>query len=302
MANRGLGRGLNSLIPQNQGQKTGQQDTGRSGGRQAQTAAGAGSAASGNRVLTVNAGDIEINSRQPRKKFTDHQLDELAGSIKTYGILQPLVIKKSQGNAKYELVAGERRLRAAKKAGLKTVPALLREVNDQEKLEMALIENIQRENLNPVEMAAAYKQLMEEFSLTQEKVAKQLGKPRPSIANTLRLLNLPDEIQLALIDGRLTEGHAKYLIGLDSEAKQMKLFRRIMHNNLSVQDASKEAKRMGGTKSSRKPVNYQDNDKEFALREFFGTKAEIRRKSKGGEVVIKFFSDDELDEIIKKVK
>lgn len=299
MAKSGLGRGLNSLIPQ-------KQDTSASPQASGSIEDGAAAKESGvpgtNRVTTVNIADIEINRLQPRKKFTDHHLDELANSIKTYGILQPLIIKKSKEKSKYELIAGERRLRAAKKAGLKTVPVLLREVNDQEKLELALIENIQRENLNPLEMAAAYKQLMDDFGMTQEKVSQQLGKPRSSIANTLRLLTLPEEIQLALMDGRLSEGHAKYLVGLDTEAKQMKLFRKIMHNSLSVQDANREAKRMGGTKSARKKTNYVDADKEFALREFFGTKVEIKKKKRGGEIVVKFYSDDELNEIVKKVK
>jgi ParB family chromosome partitioning protein len=297
MAKSGLGRGLNSLIPQKSDVKTG-----TIGSVQANNSSLPGSASPANRIISVNTADIEVNSRQPRKKFTDHQLDDLAKSIKTFGILQPLVVKRSEEKGRYELIAGERRLRAAKKAGLKAVPVQVRDVTDQQKLEIALIENIQRENLNPIEMAAAYKQLMEEFDLTQEKVASQLGKPRSSVANTLRLLGLPEEIQLALIDGRLSEGHAKYLIGLDTEAKQMKLFRQIMHNNLSVQDVNREAKRMGGTKSARKKTNYQDADKEFAFREFFGTKIEVRRKGKGGEIAIKFYSDDELAELTKKIK
>ena len=162
MAKSGLGRGLNSLIPQKEENKTSQMGSSDKESKPTRPDDPVGT----NRVITVNVTDIDINSLQPRKKFTDHHLDELAGSIKVYGILQPLVVKRSEGKTKYELIAGERRLRAAKKAGLKTVPALLREVNDQEKLEMALIENIQRENLNPIEMAAAYRQLMDDFEMT----------------------------------------------------------------------------------------------------------------------------------------
>ena len=151
-------------------------------------------------------------------------------------------------------------------------------------------------------MAAGYRRLMDEFNLTQEEVAKKVSKSRPSVANTLRLLNLPEEIQLALIEGKITEGHAKYLLGIEGEEKQMNLFRKIVHNNLTVKDTNTEARRMGGTKAARIQINYADKDKEFALRQFFGTKVEIKRKGKGGQIILEFFSEDELNNIISKVK
>ena len=252
------------------------------------------------RVLQVPVELIDINPMQPRLKFSDHRIDELVESIKKYGVIQPLI--GTRKGERYELIAGERRLRSSKKAGLKTVPMVIRDVKEQEKLEVALIENLQREDLNPVETAIAYKRLIDEFNLTQEDVAKHVGKSRSSVTNTLRMLNLPEEVRLALIDGKITEGHAKYLIGIDSEEKQMVLFRKILHNNLSVRDTSQESRRMGGTKAARIKINYEDKDKEFALREFFGTKVEIKRKGQGGKSIVDFYSNDELGGIMGKVK
>lgn len=252
------------------------------------------------RVLQIEVEKIKVNPFQPRKHFEDGDLNDLIESIKEYGIVQPLIVSQSANG--FELIAGERRLRAAKKLNLGKVPVIVRDANEQEKLEIALIENIQREQLNPIETAAGYRRLMDEFNLTQEETAKKVSKSRPSVANTLRLLNLPQEIQLALIDEKITEGHAKYLLGIEGEEKQMNLFRKILHNNLSVKDTNNEARRMGGTKAARIKINYADKDKEFALRQFFGTKVEVKRKGKGGQIVIEFFSEEELNGIIEKVK
>jgi ParB family chromosome partitioning protein len=290
MSNSGLGRGLSSLIPPSR-------------------SSSAGSAKKINinspgdekdKIWQVSPEEIKVNPLQPRQTFTDYQMEELIDSIREYGIIQPLIVSKK--GESYELIAGERRLRAAKALGLEKIPIIIRAAEKQEKLEVSLIENIQRENLNPIELALAYRRLIDEFNLTQEEVARRVGKSRPSITNMLRLLNLPEEIQLALIGGKITEGHAKYLIGLDSEAKQMTLFKKILRSNLSVQDANKEARRMGGTKKARIKINYTDKDKEFALREFFGTRVEIKRKGKGGQIIIDFYSDEELGEIVGKVK
>lgn len=290
---QGLGRGLSSLIPQ----KTQQSNvvTADSGSDLVVSEENVK-----DKILQVEVEKIAVNPMQPRQKFTDSQLEELVKSIKDHGIIQPLIV--SRDNDKYELIAGERRLRSAKIVGLKKVPVIVRDARTREKLELALIENIQREDLNPIDLAVAYKKLVDEFGLTQEEVAKQVGKSRPSVTNALRLLNLPEEIKLAIIDGRITEGHAKYLAGLDNEEKQMSLFRRILHNKLSVSDTNQEAKRMGGTKSARIKINYADKPREFAFREFFGAKAEIKRKGRGGQIVIDFYSDDELEEIVNKIK
>lgn len=252
------------------------------------------------KVLHLELAQIKVNPFQPRKHFGDGDLEELINSIKEFGIVQPLIVSQTKDG--FELIAGERRLRAATKLGLPNVPVIVRDANEQEKLEIALIENIQREQLNPIDTAAGYRRLMDEFNLTQEEVAKKVSKSRPAIANTLRLLNLPDEIQAALVEGKITEGHAKYLLGIEGGEKQLNLFRKILHNNLTVKDTNTEARRMGGTKAARIQINYADKDKEFAFRQFFGTKVEIRRKGKGGQIIIEFFSEDELIGLVNKVK
>jgi ParB family chromosome partitioning protein len=284
-----LGRGLGSLIPNKQGQEIPVRKEGASVPSD-----------DVDKVLHVPIASVDVNPHQPRRQFTEENLKELVESIKEFGVIQPLVVSKNGDD--FELIAGERRLRAAKAAGLNDVPVIIRDAGEQEKLEVALIENIQRENLNPIDLANGYQRLINEFNLTQEEVSKRVGKARSSVTNTLRLLRLPEEIQLALMEGKILEGHAKYLTGLDSEEKQMLLFRKITHNNLTIQDTNKEVRRMGGTKAARIKINYEDKDKEFALREFFGAKVEIKRKGKGGQVIMDFYSDDELGEIIDKVK
>jgi ParB family transcriptional regulator, chromosome partitioning protein len=300
MPNNGLGRGLGSLIPQKQN-KPASSDLEKARLDENAGKSSADNSQLGESIRQIPPEKIKVNPFQPRTKFTDVNLDELAGSIKKHGIIQPLVVTVDK-NGDYELVAGERRLRASKQAGLKSVPVIIKKLDDKKKLELALIENLQREDLNPIDAAAAYQRLIKEFDLTQEEVAEQVGKSRSGIANALRMLGLPEEIKLALIDGRLSSGHAKYLLGLDTEAKQMNLFRKIIHNDLSVADTNKESRKMGGTKSARIKINYEDKDKEFAFREFFGAKTEIKRKGKGGQVVLEFYSEEELGEMIKKIR
>ncbi len=291
MAN-GLGRGLSSLIPQ----KVNKAAMTPSG----EAVVSVVSESDKGRVLQIDPAIISVNPLQPRRNFNEHEIGELAGSIKQYGIIQPLIVTQKNGN--YELIAGERRLRAAKSLSLRAVPVIIRQADEQEKLELALVENLQREDLNAIEAALAYRKLIDEFNLSQDELAARVGKSRPVITNTLRFLNLPEEIQAALVDGRLTEGHAKLIAGLDSETKQLALYKKILLNKMTVDDAYKETKAMGGTKMARVKINYADKDKEFALRQFFGTKAEVRRKGKGGEIIIYFYSDEELGGIINKIK
>ena len=271
MTNQGLGRGLSSLIPQkvNKVNNSINED---------KIIVNTTSNDERGRVLELAPDIIKVNSLQPRKTFSDFNLDELKESIKEYGVIQPLIVTNRGGQ--YELIAGERRLRASKAIGLKTVPVVIRKVDEQEKLGVALVENLQRQDLNSIEMALAYQKLMDEFNLSTEDVAKKVGKARASISNTIRMLNLPDEIQAAMIEGRIGEGHAKYLLGIESFEKQMTLFRKILNNNLTVSDTSKEARHLGGTKHAKIKINYKDKDKEFAFREFFGTKVEVRRNKK----------------------
>lgn len=288
----GLGRGLGSLIPQ----KVKKIPVSLTGEAVVEVI----TEADKSRIFNVSLDKIKVNPFQPRKNFAEKEMQELVESIRQYGIIQPLIVTKK--NNDYELIAGERRLRAAKTLRLASAPVIIRQADEQEKLELALIENLQRENLNPIEMAIAYRKLIDEFNLNQEEVALRVGKSRSVITNTLRLLNLPEDIQQALTQGKISEGHARLIVGLDNEAKQSILFKKILHNNLTVKDTSLETQHMGGTKHARIKINYADKDKEFAFREFFSTRVEIRRKHKGGQIIIDFYGNEELGEMVEKLK
>jgi len=241
--------------------------------------------------------EVQPNPFQPRKTFSDEQLQELVDSIREKGILQPLLVRrKSDG---YELIAGERRWRAAQRAGLREIPILVREVSDSEMLELSLIENIQRENLNPIEEAEAYKRLMEQFHLTQEEISKKVGKDRTTIANTVRLLRLPPEIKLSLAEGKITMGHARAFLSLDGADKQKLLWKRLLAGGLSVRQTESLVKRLR-TRSSPAPrrSNSEWTTLIDELQRALGTKVRIVGKRKGGKIEIDFFSPDELDRII----
>ncbi len=285
-----LGRGLSSLIPK----KTVEKDSSNEDNKVLKVLSDK------DRIFHIDPSLIEVNPYQPRHNFSDISLQELVDSIKEHGIMQPLVVtRKGKG---YELIAGERRLRSAKLAKLTVVPVIIREASQQKKLELALIENLQRQNLDAIETARAYERLMNEFNLSQEATAKRVGKARSSVANILRLLELPEEIQRALSSGRISEAHAKYLLGISEKTKQLILFKKILHQNLSVSQTHEETKRLGGTKAAQIKPNYADGDKEKKLRAFFGTKAKIMRAKKGGRVILDFYSDGELDNIIEKIE
>jgi ParB family transcriptional regulator, chromosome partitioning protein len=286
---QGLGRGLSSLIPKKVNNYT-DFNVG-SGDNLVLEKAG---------VLMVDPFKIKPNPRQPRHDFNEDALRDLMDSISEHGIIQPLVVSKS-GDA-YELIAGERRLRSSQALKLKEVPVLIREVSDQKKLELALVENIQRENLNPIEMAIAYNQLLSEFNLTQEQISKQVGQPRSSIANTLRMLHLPEEMQRALSSGRITEAHAKYLLGISDPKKQWQVFKDIVRHNLTVKDTDAMIKRLGGTKSAKVHMDVRDEERLETIRQFFGNKSEIRRKIHGGQIIINFNNDEELDGMLSKLR
>ena len=284
-----LGRGLDSLIPKKTLNESSINET-----KPAQAVL-----SDADRVFHVDPDRIVMNPYQPRHNFSEISLQELIDSIREHGILQPLVVTRQGDN--YELIAGERRWRSAKALGLKEVPVIIREASEQKKLELALIENVQRQDLDLIETARAYRRLMDEFNLTQEETAKKAGKARSTVANTLRLLDLPEEIQRALSSGRISEAHAKYLLGIASPGQQMVLFRKIVNQNLTVAQTGEETKRLGGTKAAQITVNYADQDKEAQLRSFFGTKARIIRSRRGGRVVLDFYSEEELDNILDKI-
>ena len=289
---QGLGRGLGSLIPKKT--VTYGQNPFKAEPSEEETVV----LNDGDRILKISPDRIVINPQQPRTYFSENALNDLAESIKQHGIIQPLIVTKKGDN--YELIAGERRWRSAKLIGLKEVPVIVREEKEQKKLEIALIENLQRENLNPLETARAYKRLMDEFNITQEEAAKKVGKARSSVANALRLLTLLPEIQEALASGKISEAHAKYLLGLENPEKQLNMLKKILRQNLTVAETDKEIKRLTGGKEKLEK-DYFDRAQENELGEFLGTKVELKRQGKGGKIVIDFYSEEELITILKKI-
>lgn len=255
--------------------------------------------------LFLKVSMIEPNKEQPRKKFDEDQLKELADSMKQYGVLQPLLVQK-KGNF-YEIIAGERRWRAAKLAGLKEVPAVIREYDEQQKMEIALIENVQREDLNPIEEAMAYKRLMEEFHLKQEEIADRVSKNRTTITNSMRLLKLAEEVQKMLVEGVLSSGHARALLGLEDKKAQVMMAEKILAEGLSVRDVERLVKSFGKTKKKKEKesdaVTLAFQHMEEKMKAIMGTKVSINRKDKNkGRIEIEYYSPAELERIIELIE
>ncbi|QQR77579.1 MAG: ParB/RepB/Spo0J family partition protein [Candidatus Moraniibacteriota bacterium] len=251
-------------------------------------------------ALSVPIGNVVPNPHQPRIQFSEEKLMELAQSIKEHGILQPLIVTRVGSN--FELIAGERRLQAAKIVGLTEVPVMIREAEDQEKFELAIIENIQRHDLNPIEESRAYERLSKEFQLSQEAIAKKMGRSRSAIANTMRLLQLPIDIQRAVADETISEGHAKALLSIDNPEKQRALFDLIVQQGLTVREAEMKSRNV----STRPPRKSASKDpeieaRESALSEIFGTKVRIAKTNAGGMIRIDYFSDEEFRNIFSKL-
>ena len=285
MNRKALGKGINALIPDFE---IGVPEPGVSG-KQGVTQT---------RELLID--EISPNRFQPRKYFDDDKLEELVTSIRENGILQPVVVQKSETG--YELVAGERRWRASKKAGLKKIPAMIREVSDTKALELAIIENIHRQDLNPIEEAEAYKRLAEDFSLTQEMIAEKVGKSRAAVANILRLLNLSRNIQENLISGKLSMGHARALLGLDNTGQMQAMCQEILKQGLTVRQTESKVNRLKKPEilklaSSMKKKNIFIRDLEKELERKLGTKVEVSPKKTGGKLVVSYYSDDDLERI-----
>ena len=281
MSKQPLGRGLSSLIPQKIKKSNLKDSSG---------------------ILLIETTKISSGSHQPRKSIDKSRLNELAFSIKEHGILQPLVVTKTEDN--YEVIAGHRRLEAAKLINLKKVPVIIHRASNLQKLEMSLVENIQRDNLNPIEEAQAYKRLASEFNLTQNEIAEQTGKSRASIANCLRLLTLPIEIQKGIIQGKITEGHSRAILVLKNPEKQRALYEMIIKNNLTVREAEEKAKfyQKGASnkKTSVKKIDPEIREIEDKLSETLGTKVSIKKKGRNGKITIEFYSREELEEIISR--
>jgi ParB family chromosome partitioning protein len=277
-----LGRGLGSLIP-----SVGSKNT--------------PAATTDHRVHHVPLSELRTNPRQPRTSIERGSLDDLITSIRQHGILQPLVVTPGKSGG-YELIAGERRFQAAKILGLATIPVIIRKATEQQQLELALVENLQRRDLNPMEEAAAYQKLIDEFNLTQERIAQRVGKSRSHIANTLRLLNLPPEVKNAILEAKITEGHAKVLLSLDTPAEQRALLERIIAHGLSVRAG--EALVGSRRKSQKRRATHVDPNLrayEDALQRALGTKVSIERRGSRGTIRIEFYSREELTALLTQL-
>lgn len=274
----GLGRGLGSLLPTTPG------------------------------VEEVDLDLIAVNPRQPRAAFAEEPLAELAESVREHGILQPLVVSRRQtagGATSYQLIAGERRLRAARAAGLARVPVVVRESTPQGLLELALVENIQRADLNALEEAAAYRHLIDEFAMTQEAVAGRVGKSRAAVANALRLLGLPEPVRASLAAGEISEGHARALLGLPDEATRLDLWREVVARGLSVRQTEELVRRAReAAPATEKPPRATDPalaHLEERLQTSLGTQVRLERSRNGGRIVIRFYGDEDLDALIERL-
>lgn len=294
MSSKGLGKGLDSMIPPKRTARAQAQDS----------AANKNANKSGEVILKIN--DVEPNKNQPRRTFNEDSLIELSESIKQHGIVQPLVVAKQKDY--YEIIAGERRWRAAKIAGLKEVPVIIKDYSPQEIMEVALIENIQREDLNPIEEAKAYKNLIDEYNLKQDQVAEKVSKSRTAVTNALRLLKLDDRVQEMLINENISSGHARALLGLDDAEKQYNIATQIFDEKLSVRETEKLVKQINRPEQPPKPKKELKNDFvyrdiEEKLKEKIGTKVKINRKTEDkGKIEIEYYSPEELEKILAYFK
>ena len=295
MAKTGLGRGLGALLGGQKPPETAEAPT------DSQAAA---ETVPANAVQQVSIDSVQPCPSQPRKEFERQPLEELAASIEVNGILQPLVARKT-GKGQLELIAGERRWRAAQIAGLETVPVIVREASDSQVLELALVENLQREDLNPVEEAQGYALLMEAFDLTQEATAQRVGKSRAAVANAVRLLNLPEALQTHLRQGRLSVGHAKVILGLDEAQQQTLVANRVIKESLSVRETEDLVDELQGGSTGKTPPQRTPQTRgvhvtslENRLKEKLGTKVSLTYREGKGALTIKYFSDDDLERIL----
>jgi len=250
-------------------------------------------------IISIDITRIIPGEQQPRRVFRDAALRDLAASIKEKGVLQPVIVTRT-GDGTFRLIAGERRWRASGLAGLKKIPAIIKDVASADSLEIALIENIQREDLNPVETADAFHRLMQDFKLTQEELSAKVGKDRATVANYLRLLKLPEEIRTFISDGSLSMGHAKAILSIEGKANQLEAARRVIHKGLSVRETESFAKKVagGGKKTAHPKKDAQIASLEEKLIRHLGTKVRILHKGKKGRIEIEYYSLDELDRLL----
>ena len=278
----GLGKGLNALIPEDALNDDKEEKV-------------------ENRTNLIDINLIKSNDEQPRKVFDSEKIMELAESIKHNGIIQPIVLKKDESG--FIIVAGERRWRAAKLIGLKEVPAIVMDLTEKQVLEISLIENIQRQDLNPIEEALAYRKLIGEFEITQEELSKRLGKSRTAITNTMRLLNLSEDVQQYLIDGVISEGHGRVLIGITDSKLQYELAQKVIDDKLSVRDLEKVIKNIKNDSGKKEKVSKEVNNPYYKditerLQNYFGTKVKINDKRNKGKIEIGYYSEEDVQRVV----
>lgn len=291
VSKKGLGKGLDSLIPTIDSDELNAKSSRKS----------KENSSSKDGVINIKINSVEPNRNQPRKSFDEDALAELSDSIKQFGIIQPLVVQKR--NDYYEIIAGERRWRAAKQAGLKEVPVVIKDYTEQEIVEIALIENIQREDLNPIEEAQAYKRLLTEFNLKQDQVAERVSKSRTAVTNSMRLLKLSDEVQQMVIEELISSGHARTLIAIEDKDLQLQLATRIMDEKLSVRETEKLIKSIINAKpvKEKEPIEnaFIYEDIENKIKEIVGTKVKVNHKANGkGKIEIEYYSNKELERLL----
>jgi ParB family chromosome partitioning protein len=294
MPKRGLGRGFDSLIPtqivEDEFDVTAKTDA-------------EGKRTSSDTVHELDPELIDPNPHQPRQHFDEQALEALAASIRVHGILQPLVVTRA--GSRYELIAGERRLRAAKRAGLEAVPVIVRSFDEQEKLELALIENIQRAELNPLEVATAYRKLIDQFNLSLSDISERVGRDRSTVSNTMRLLNLPIEAKRALVEEEITEGHARVILSVVEPEKQLEMLGLITKNGWTVRQAEEYARGLKGKRGSHMKAKARIaavNQLTMDLGEILGTKVTQQHTAKGGKLIIEYYSEEELQRIYQAIR
>lgn len=278
---KSLGKGLDALIPTEQE-----------------------APAAGETVRELDIDSIRPNPRQPRRDFDPDQLQALANSIAEHGVLQPLVVAGSIEDVPAILIAGQRRLEAAKLAGLATVPVVFREANEQQLLELALIENLQREDLNAIEAALGYQQLADDFDLSHEQIAERVGKSRSAVTNTVRLLNLSQTVQDAIVDGKVSEGHGRALLGLTTDEAQAAALQTVVGKSLSVRQTEELVRKLAGERRTKKPAPKRSPEEaalENELQETLGTRVNLKRSRRGGTITLHFYSDEELETLVSRL-
>lgn len=307
MVKKGLGKGLGAIFGEDV-VKESKEETEKKAKAKAEAKAAEKMDDKG-RILMLKLDLVQPNKEQPRKTFDEEKINELAESVKNYGVLQPLLVQKK--GSFYEIIAGERRWRAAKAAGLKEVPAVLKEYSKQEAMEISLIENVQRADLNPIEEALGYKQLINEFGLTQEEIAIRVAKSRVAITNTMRLLKLDEQIQNMLIQGIISSGHARALLSLEDTMMQLKAAKEILDKKLSVRETEKLVKRMQKEVSGEKKEEKKKDETlaliyqnlEDRMKSVMGTKVSIHNKDKNkGRIEIEYYSEAELERIVEMIE